>query len=41
LGIKNVTERLKLLYGDDYKLTMGENESRTEYAVQLELPIKM
>ena len=41
LGIKNVTERLNLLYGENYKLTMGENEKRTEYCVHLELPIEM
>ena len=38
LGIKNVKERLNLLYGNNYKLTMKATGS--EYIVNLQLPIK-
>ncbi|MBP6867398.1 MAG: histidine kinase [Bacteroidales bacterium] len=37
LGIKNVKERLNLLYGDSYKLTMEQTQS--EYIVHLQLPL--
>ncbi|HOD55868.1 MAG: hypothetical protein LMBGKNDO_01464 [Bacteroidales bacterium] len=37
LGIKNVKERLNLLYGDSYKLTMEQTEK--DYIIHLQLPI--
>jgi len=37
LGIKNVRERLNLLYGDNYQLTMEQTQK--EYIVHLRLPI--
>ncbi|MFA6652554.1 MAG: histidine kinase [Bacteroidales bacterium] len=37
LGIKNVKERLNLLYGNNYKLTMEQTQS--EYIVHLQLPL--
>lgn len=37
LGIKNVKERLNLLYGDSYKLTIEQTQS--EYFVHLQLPL--
>lgn len=38
IGIRNTTERLKLIYGNDYKLDI--NNSGKEYTVDLELPLK-
>lgn len=37
LGIRNVKERLNLLYGDNYQLTM--EQTQTEYIVNLRLPV--
>lgn len=37
VGIKNVKERLSLLYGNNYKLTMDATES--EFIVHLQLPL--
>ena len=37
LGIRNVKERLNLLYGDNYQLTM--EQTQTEFIVNLRLPV--